>query len=400
MSRQVTLEASNSDLSIQAFAADKEACQQLSSQLAKLGYQPNVGKGSLAEATRWCQQHQADVLLVDIDAEATPEKSVAQLLTFCEPSCRIIVIGSAHDINLYRALLGMGIVDYLTKPLLLDLLSKALVSAQQSSHQPVNRAGRTVAVTAVAGGLGVSTVVAALAQVLADERRIPVAVVDFDRQKSDQPVLLASQNSGNLNAVLHTPQIDVRLLERSMEAISERLHLVFQTPDIATPVMPANVDHLFEFGSHLCQLANLVLWDLPASLPEGAAEVLQHAQVRIILTEYSVAAARHTRALLQHIGDESDGQQLLLVASQGHGTKGSIDSQAFAQYVGRAVDLVLPELDYSAKTSLLQGALTLPRGHFKQQLQVLADQITGQSQSAARSPLKRLAQQFARRHSA
>lgn len=402
MSKQMIVENATGSASIQAFAVDKNSAQLLQSQLHKLGWPAStVVKGSVNDAIQWCQQHQAAVLLVDIDDVASPVNAVAQLLTFCDPSCRVIVLGSLHDIDLYRSLMALGVVDYLTKPVLLDLLNKSLSVAQQPNiEKPINRSGRTIAVTSVSGGLGVSTLVAALAQQLSGERRIPVSVVDFDRAKSDQPVLLGSNSGGNLNSVLNTPQMDVRLLERSMEEINDRLHLVFQTPDISAPANSVNVDHLFEFGSHLCQLSNLVLWDIPSSLPGGSLDVLQHAQVRIVLTEFSVSAARHTRALLQHIGDESEGQQLLLVATQAHGEKSAVDTDVFEQYIARKVDFVLPELTASARTSLIEGPLNLSNGGYKQTLNQLMDELTGRTESASSGRLKRLAQQFIRRRSA
>ncbi len=362
---------------LQAFvsAANRE---HIESQLGRLlQADASINNGGLQTAIQWCRQQQADVLLVDLDGYSNPIDGMRLLLSHCDPACRVIAVGHQPDINLYRSLQRLGVIDYLALPLPLDLLATAINLARTGQTWQYNgHSGRTIAITGAVGGVGTSTLAAALAQTLADDCRIPTALVDYDQQKSDQLLYLGDSSSASLGSVMATPNIDQRLLQRSLGQISERLSLISQgqeeIPDVTT-------EQVFQFGSALCQLANLVLWDIPAARPAASMDVLRAAQVRILVTEYSVNAARQTRLLLDQIGDESDGQQLFVVASPAHG-KGVVSRSAFAEFIGREVDFELPDVGNTLANNLLQG----PLGKCSQLnpvLDQLVGQISGQQQS-------------------
>jgi pilus assembly protein CpaE len=321
--------------------------------------------GGPAEATAWCSRQAApEVLLVDISAQAHPLAALLRLAEQAGPACRLIAIGSEQDIDLYRQLLQAGIVDYLLKPLRLDLLAATLARAR--SDLPLGqdgsaRTGRSVAVVGSAGGLGCSTLVAALGLWLSAQRHVPCVLVDLDRRKSDLALLLGLEADGGLSHLLEAPSIDPRLLQRTLldtpasDGAAGRLRLLAERPGADSPIDP---ERALELGAALGQLYTLALWDLPAHRPGGADEILRHAEVRVVLTELSVQGARNSQRLLAEIGDESQGQSLLLVASAlrlGH--QPALDRAQFEDFVGRAVDLQLPHAGAALPASLLQGAL-------------------------------------------
>ncbi|NIF86060.1 hypothetical protein F3J24_21515 [Comamonas sp. Tr-654] len=320
--------------------------------------------GGIAEAASWCACNTSpQVLVVDIAGQAHPLASLVELAAQCGPTCRIVAVGVQDDVILYRQLLSAGIFDYLLKPLRLDLLADTLARADDDrplGQGGVARSGRTVAVIGTSGGLGASTLVAALGQWLAQVQHAPCVLVDFDRRQADLALLLGLEADTGLAHLLDSPSIDPRLLQRTLLSAGEpsspsRLQLLAQRPG---PETHADANRVLELGAGLCQLFSLSLWDLPSHRPVGSDEVLAHAEVRIVLTPLSVQGARNTQRLLADIGDESDGQQLLLVASGvAHGGQSVLETRQFESFVGRSIDIHLPYTGTALASSLLQGAL-------------------------------------------
>ncbi|RMX06849.1 hypothetical protein D8I35_10180 [Corticibacter populi] len=350
-------------LAVFASVADLPAINDLLGRLRRPVDASHVG--GPAQASTWsATQPCPALLLVDIDGVQNPLTALLELATQCGPGTRLIALGSRQDIDFYRQLLSAGIFDYLLKPLRLDVLADTLARADDDvplGQSGAARVGRTAAFVGTAGGLGCSTLVAALGQWLAGTRQLPTALVDYDRRNGDLPLLLGLEADAGLASVLEAPAIDARLLQRTLQAVqadanaAARLHLLAQRPGTESPV-PA--DRTLEIGGALGQLFSLSLWDVPAHRPAGSDAVLAHAEIRVVITELSVQGARNTHRLLSEIGDESQGQSLLLLSSSAHQAGLPVLEVAqFEDFVDRAIDLHLPHAGNALAASLLQGPL-------------------------------------------
>lgn len=400
-----TLPGSEARPPLMLFAATPADAAQFSEYLQRLGLPAHLAQpGGCAAALQWCQAQPApELLLVDLDGQAAPLQAIAELTQVCPPTCRLIALGSAHDLNLYRALLHNGVFDYLCKPLPLDQLASTLRRANdpQPGLTQGSRMGRTIAITSACGGRGTSTVVAALGQLLSQHRHSSTAVVDFDRGRSDQALLLGFDGDAGLAGALSAAEIDARFLERSIGQVSERLFLLAQHADLRSADTFSS-EQVLDLGASLCQLFNQVIWDLPSGRCHGALDVLSHADTRILLCDFSVQDARNTLRLLREIGDESNGQRLLLVANPSRaGHTDVVGRQQFEDFVGRKVDLLLPHVGTALADSLLAGPLTLARSPALQRaLLDLADLACGrppeQPVAAPSSLIVRLRQALAR----
>ncbi|TBU90027.1 AAA family ATPase [Phytopseudomonas dryadis] len=364
------------------FAADGEQASHYGQHLARLGSTAAQARaGGLAAAIDWSRRHPSpEILLVDLDGDPLPLQSLAELSEVCDPACHIIALGGKQDVDLYRSLLHSGVFDYLLKPVSLDLLASTLARARGVGHGDPHgvRSGRTIAVTGSSGGCGTSTVVAGLGLLLSQQRHTATAVVDFDRSNGDQNLLLGYDGEAGLAGALSSSEIDTRLLQRAMGRINERLHLLAQAP-LLRNAAAFDSEHLLDLGGNLCRLFNQVIWDLPAGCPPGSLEVLAHAQTRILLTDLSVQDARNLHRLLREIGDESEGQQLLVVANAARDHAAPVVERAqFEDFIERRIDLLLPHAGNALATSLLAGPLRLEGAPaFQNALLELADLATG-----------------------
>lgn len=369
------------------FAATAQEASRFGEMLTRLGQTPEQAMpGGIAAAIVWCRDNPpSEVLVVDIENDPLPLHSLDELAQVCDPACHIIALGRKQDVDLYRTLLHSGIFDYLAKPVPLDLLA-ATVARARNGHSVANgvRSGRTIAISGASGGAGTSTVAASLALLLSEQRHMPTAVVDFDRCNGDQSLLLGYEGEAGLATALNSSELDSRMLQRAMGRINERLHLLAQAPGLR-PAQNFSAEQVLSIGGTLCSMFNQVIWDLPAGRPHGSLEVLAHAQTRVLLTDLTVQDARNLHRLLREIGDESEGQHLLLVSNAARGQHpGVIERRQFEDFVERRIDLALPWAGPALPGSLLAGPLKLAGAPaFHHALLDLADLATGHTPQRA-----------------
>ena len=391
------------------FVCDEHEVQRMQEQITRLGHAAeSVQRGGIRQAIQWCAAQIAPkVLVVDIEGDSNYMQSLTELMELIDPACQLIVMGNAQDVNLYRTLLRSGVFDYLARPFSFDLLADTLNRAQDTKESAATatvRSGRTIAVAGINGGVGTSTLAAGLAQILANQRHMQTAVVDFNRHNGCQGMLLGHDDDAGLGAVLAASEIDARFLQRSMAQVDERLALLAQQPDFAADES-FSIEHVLTIGAALCRLYNQVIWDLPTAGHYACLDILSCAQIRILVTDLTLQSARNCHRVLQRIGSEHSGQQLLLVANESRESASRIiDKAQFESFLGRKLDLVLPYAAQVPGKSLLNGPLNFTGAdQFQQALQQLADLACGQRlqpQSANATLVTRLARAFKRQRTA
>lgn len=365
--------------SIVLFTTQKDQVALYAEDFQRLNCAPeNVFLGNVEKATQWVKDNAIPMaMFVDIDKEHYPLESLASLIEVTGPTCKIVALGSQVNLDLYRNMLAQGIFDYLLKPVTLDRLAATLSSMKKGVFEE-QLIGRTIAVTGVKGGLGTSTIAFGIAQMLANQSRISTALVDYDRTNGCLGLLAGINQDGGLDGVLKSDNLDVRYLHRSMTQVSDKLSLLNQVPNYQVAEERLADDHVLTLGATLCQMFNQVVWDLPASQPQGALDVLNCAQSRIIVVDYTVTAARNTLRLLENIGDETDGQRIVIVANLRQETSQSISREEFEKFIGRRIDLQLPTAGKVLEQQLLKGPLKVSElGEFSSALAHLVDLACG-----------------------
>lgn len=372
------------DSRISAFVAQSDV-PQLTDYLQRLGRAAMVATGGVQEAVAHCRKQPASsMLMVDISRESHPLIALSELMQAAGPACRVLVLGEQNDVNLYRSLLGEGIVDYLLKPIAFDQLAQVLHRVDEDQSVLASAAGRTVAITGASGGCGTSTVVAGLAMLLARQGQAPQVVVDFDRRQADIPLLFGLDPSDGLRAALEAGDGDPRLLLRTIARVNERIFLLSQQPGQEEQEQALESGQVLQLGAALCRLFGLSLWDIPAQRDQACLDVLRHAETRVVLTDLTVQDARKVHRLLQEIGDESAGQRLILVGNAcRQAGQPAVPRAQFEEFVGHRLDVNLPWAGPALSASLLRGPLALDaNAAFRDAVSVLADTVMGRRPSA------------------
>ncbi len=372
-----------------AYARDRESLAVLEEVLAPvLGPTAEFRSGSIAQARAGLQRLVTPVaaLLVDVSGEADPLGALDDLAFYVEPGVRVFVIGDSADMGFYRQVVrGLGVQEYLYKPLNREIVARSLLPALAGSSPAPARGGRIVTVTGVRGGVGATTVAVNLATQLADRSRHHILLFDADLQSGTAALTLSAAAGGGLRAALENPgRVDVLFAERSAPAISDRLHLLAAEEPLDTIVTAAQgaVRHL---SSILCIRFNFVVIDLPRHATPLHQELRELAHVRVLVMDATLPSLRDTLRHLQLPRGPQQASRPIVVLNK-VGAPGSLTRKQVFDGLEGAVDVVVPWIPKQ-----MMGAMTLGqpavrrRGPFQTAISGLANELLPQRLEPVRS---------------
>ena len=139
-----------------------------------------VKPGGLAAAVEFFQ-NQPTPSLVIVESQDPPQRMLDlldQLAEVCDPGTKVMVIGRANDIALYRELMRRGVSEYLVPPFgPLDLIG-SITTLYADPSAPF--LGRSVAFVGAKGGVGASTVAHNFAHAITEHMQSNAVIVDLD----------------------------------------------------------------------------------------------------------------------------------------------------------------------------------------------------------------------------
>jgi pilus assembly protein CpaE len=278
----------------------------------------------------------------------------------CESATRVVAVGLANDVALYRRLLAMGVSDYLVKPVSSPVLAEAILAATavhddvpEAPAQPL-RAARLISVIGARGGVGVTTLALSAAWQIAQEQR--VVLLDLDLHFGSTALSLDLELGRGLHEILTNPdRIDSLLIGAAMTKVGERLQLLGAE---------ASLEHDLDGHHGLAALlgefsgtADCVLVDTPRSLNGLSRQVLAAADVIAIVTDLSLPAMRDTRRLLLLAKAQRPRVQTLVIANRVTGAAGEVGRADFERGIGAKIDVVVP-FDAKAATAAAERGRT------------------------------------------
>jgi pilus assembly protein CpaE len=300
-------------------------------------------------------------VLVDIADASEPVEGMHELQQLCGPATRFLAIGSVNDVSLYRQLVGLGVADYLVKPVSSELLCEAFVSAMRVSAAPeAARQTRLFSFIGARGGVGTTTVAIATAWLLANEFKLRTALVDLDLHFGNLALSLDLEPGRGLREALENPErTDSLLLASAMVTEGDKL------PILATEE-PLEEQLVFDGGavapllSALSQDYDCLVVDLPRSLDAAARQVMALADANVIVTDLSLSALRDTVRLADLTKSLECRTKPLIVANQvGADHRGEIGRAEFERGAGGALELAVP-FDVKAVVAAAHSGKALP----------------------------------------
>ncbi|WP_244470416.1 AAA family ATPase [Microvirga vignae] len=157
-----------------------------------------------------------------------------RLAEVCDPGTRVLAIGHANDIVLYRELIKRGVSEYLLAP-----VNPVSLIASISSIYGENRSsklGQTYAFVGAKGGVGSSTLAHNVAWTIARQLGSDVMIADLDLPFGTASLdFNLDTGPGISEAIQDTGRLDDVLLDRLLTQCGDHLNLLSAPTDLEKP---------------------------------------------------------------------------------------------------------------------------------------------------------------------
>ena len=319
-----------------------------------------------------------EIVLVDVSGEDQPINAIMDLAEVVEAGTTVIAIGETHNVNFYRTVTkGMGVREYLAKPLTPEAVQSNLLPVTRAATDPVPapRGGRLVAVCGVRGGVGVTTVATNLAWMIGTEMHRHTVLLDADLHTGTAALNLDVKHDKGLCTALETPErVDQLLIERSTQPAAERLHVL-----AALEALTKDVGYDGRGAPTLMKALgaryNFIVADAGTRLSAFGRDLLFLAHQRIIVIDPSVVAMRNLERMLELPAGPLQSPGVILVLNRAGGP-GGLSQSSMEQSHGLRFNVVIPELPkLVAKAARFGEPAAGPRGPFRNAIQKVANAV-------------------------
>ncbi|SDD59199.1 AAA family ATPase [Paraburkholderia lycopersici] len=372
-----------------AFVADRESEQVLKNfVLDEAVPHTHIEEGGIEDAIARLSSmdRSPKLLLVDLQSSEMPLSDLARLASVCEPSVQVIALGERNDVGLYRSLLGIGVREYLVKPLTVGLLKRTM-NLREGRAMPVSqeRAGKVLSFVGARGGVGTTTIAINLACNLAHSRR-RVVYLDLNLHGGAGPSMVGlTSNNGLLDVLQNVHRLDPAYLERAMQSVENSRLLLLSAQ------LEWGDDRRFgeaALGTVLDLLVSsfhYVILDIGERADPLAEEAFGRAARSYVVADRSVHAVRETVRLIRYIETCSTGRPVtsVLLNNPNMVTAGKVDPGDLEAAIGRPVLAEVP-FERSALAIAENVGVPLAAGKsqaFEQMIVRLADDLTGNNQN-------------------
>ncbi|TNE60961.1 MAG: pilus assembly protein CpaE [Alphaproteobacteria bacterium] len=340
-----------------AYLCDEMTGQIMLPIISERGWAPDrIFSGGIAAAVRALGAMPCpEFLIVDLSDSSDPRADMQALADVCEEGTIVLALGSVNDVTLYRDLLHAGVHDYLVKPVTADLLRAAIGAVEDTMahvadapEQVQQGEGKQIVFVGVRGGMGTSTLACNSAWLSANQGRDTV-LLDLDLYFGIAAMQFDLEPGRGLPDALDTPgRVDGLFLERAVVKPHKNLSILAAEAPMGSIREPAEgaLAHLVEA---LAENYGTVVVDVPRQLLGEHSDVLAAATDVVLVTDYSLTAARDCIRLMAHIKQVAPNAKVHLVANKVGAQPHEVDEKDFENSVEHAIDIRVP-LD--AKTLL------------------------------------------------
>ena len=347
-----------------------------------------VHMGGLAKAVDHFQTAATPNLIIveTLDGGAGLFAQLGELAEVCDPSTKVILIGRANDIGLYRELMRQGISDYIVRPRSpLQIIKSVATLYVDPSAPPI---GRTVAFVGARGGAGSSTLAHNVAWCAAEEMQSDTVILDLDLPFGTASLDFEQDPTSGLVEALASPErLDDVLLDRLLQKHTERLSL-FTAPNLLDRDYDID-DQAFETVIDVVRgAAPTIIVDVPHIWTGWSKRLLQTADQIVITATADLAAFRNTKNLVDIIsGARPNDSPPLLVINQFDQKVSSVQPAQYAEHVGLKPSVVFtwePQLFHTAATNASPILTVGAKTKTAQNLRDLTSLILGRTQTASK----------------
>lgn len=333
-----------------AFVCDDASFDLVRSICVEMGWPPEkVHKGGLRNAVQSLSVSASpNILFVDMSESGDPINDINGLAEVCEPGTVVIAAGQVNDVRLYRDLIASGLQDYLLKPFGPDQLREAFAQAQAVFNAPrvadavSERPHLTTAIIGVRGGVGASTCATSLAWLLSGKAGRLTGLLDLDVHFGTGALAMDLEPGRGLTDAIENPsRIDGLFIERAMVKAGEKLAILSAEAPISQPMITDGAA-FFQLQEEFRSAFECSVIDLPRGMLIQHPHLINDANVTIVVTELTLAAARDSIRILSWLKTNAPGTKVIVVANRVQASALEISRSDFEQSIERKIDVVIP----------------------------------------------------------
>lgn len=258
----------------------------------------SIGMGGVAAAIdRYRSQPTPSLVIVEgLQAPAELLDQLDQLAEVCDPGTKVVVIGRANDIALYRELMRRGVSEYVVPPFNpLDFI-QTITSLYADPSAPF--LGRSVAFVGAKGGVGASTIAHNFAHALTEHMQTNAVIVDLDLPFGTAGLDFNQDPlQGVADALTQLDRLDPVLLERMMARCTDKLSL-FAAPATLDDDYEISADAFEEVASKVRTIAPFVVLDLPHLWSGWMRRMLLSSDDVVIVATPDLASLRNAKNMV------------------------------------------------------------------------------------------------------
>src|SRR5437868_6769842 len=306
----------------------------------------SINRGTIRNAIRMLEtDNELFALVADISGIDDPFTELERLSAVCPPDVLVALIGESREITFYRALMEIGLTEYLPKPLTRDLVLNQLRPKLLGDVAPgaVDTGGHVVSICGAQGGAGATSIAINLALQLAETTKAKVALLDLHLQNGETAVMLGVRPGPGLRIALENPmRADSLFLERAAIDINERVCLISADEDLDAQldITEAGVRHVLGL---LRQRFNYIVVDIPVPFPPSLHPVITLSRHVLVLLEAEVTGLRNAHALRAAVTNIAGKNRVFTLLNRAN-RAGGLPTATIVQSLGVKPDMMTPDL--------------------------------------------------------
>ncbi|WP_340149524.1 AAA family ATPase [uncultured Sneathiella sp.] len=289
--------------------------------------------------------HSPKVVLADITKSIDPESDITRLVRKMGHENTLIILGSSNDVGEFRKMIALGAKDYLVKPLTVEILKDAVENVdRQSQALQAAQSGKLTVLVGVRGGVGATTIATNLAWIMANEEKLPTALLDMDLHFGTTTLSLDIETGGGFREALENPhRLDKLFLDSAIVKDGDRL-AVLGTEEPIDELVDITEESIDALIGEISQDYNQVIVDLPRHLLPTQGALLASADTVILVSDQSLAGIRDINRITQAMTTlQTKGRILKVVSRVGSDRAAQVSKADFERGLNEAVDYVIPE---------------------------------------------------------
>lgn len=325
---------------------------------------------------------QADMILVNLDADFNENLQIVQFLVRLAPGIGIIGVSGRNDPQSIIQAMRAGCTQFVCSPIETEDLASAITRVQATRMSVAHTSYRICAVGS-AGGVGATTVACNLALELGHLIDRPSALVDLNLEFGDAACAFDCEPSYSVADLCRGgTELDPTIIEAAMHVLPCNVHLLGRPERVqdAHEVAPESVARLLEFLGTI--YANVVI-DLPRGFNFFSAAAIERTDLVLVVAQLSVPSIRNASRiyqLLKQMGANMDTVEIVL--NRCNADYERITPADVEQHFGRPVFGAIPN-DYQRVMA------SLDFGH-----PILADSPRSPARVAIQEMAKKIASKF------